>query len=128
MPTANFRSVSPDYFRVMGIPLLKGREFSGADHERAPMVAVINEAMAKRYWPNADPIGQRIKETSNEGAWREIVGVVGSVRHRDRGEEPRPEMFVPWSQVSRADTQPGGAHAGGAGQLRGHAAPGSDCH
>ena len=100
MPTASFRSVSPDYFRVMGIPLLKGREFSGADHERAPMVTVINETMAKRYWPNADPIGQRIKETSNERAWREIVGIVGSVRHRSRGEEPRPEMFVPWSQVS----------------------------
>jgi len=99
MPTANFRAVSPDYFRVMGIPLLKGREFSGADHERAPMVTVINETMAKRYWPDANPIGQRIKETSNERAWREIVGVVGSVRHRARGEEPKPEMFVPYSQV-----------------------------
>src|SRR5262245_22411300 len=99
MPSAQFRSVTPDYFRVMGIPLLKGREFSGADHERAPMVAVINETMAKRYWPDANPIGQRIKETSNERAWREIVGVVGSVRHRARGEEPKPEMFVPYSQV-----------------------------
>jgi putative ABC transport system permease protein len=98
MPAASFRSVSPDYFRVMGIPLLRGREFSSADHERAPMVTVINETMAKRLWPNADPIGQRIKETSNERAWREIVGIVGSVRHRARGEEPRPEMFVPWSQ------------------------------
>jgi putative ABC transport system permease protein len=98
MPAASFRSVSPDYFRVMGIPLLKGREFSSADLERAPMVTVINEAMARRLWPNADPIGQRIKETSNERAWREIVGIVGSVRHRARGEEPRPEMFVPWSQ------------------------------
>ena len=98
MPTANFRSVTPDYFRVLGIPLRRGREFSGADDERAPMVAVINETMARRYWPDTDPIGQRIKETSNTAAWREIVGVVGSVRHRDRGEEPRPEMFVPWSQ------------------------------
>jgi putative ABC transport system permease protein len=102
MPIANFRSVSPDYFRVMGIPLLKGREFSGADHGRAPMVAVINETMARRYWPNADPIGQRIKETSNEAVWREIVGVVGSIRHGARGIEPRPEMFVPWSQVPAA--------------------------
>jgi putative ABC transport system permease protein len=99
MPGANFRAISPDYFRVMSIPLLKGREFSDADHERAPMVTVINETMAKRYWPNANPIGQRIKETSNERAWREIVGIVGSMRHRARGEEPRPEMFVPYSQV-----------------------------
>jgi putative ABC transport system permease protein len=99
MATANFRSISPDYFRVMGIPLLKGREFTDEDHERAPMVTVINETMAKQYWPNEDPIGQRIKETSNERAWREIVGIIGSVRHRARGEEPRPEMFVPWNQV-----------------------------
>jgi putative ABC transport system permease protein len=99
MPAANFRSVSPGYFRVMGIPLIRGREFSDADHGRATMVVVINETMAKRYWPNVDPIGQRIRETSNERAWREIVGIVGSVRHQDRGVEPRPEMFVPWSQV-----------------------------
>ncbi len=102
MPAASFRSVSADYFRVMGIPLLKGREFSGSDHDRAPMVTIINETMARRLWPNADPIGQRIKETSNERAWREIVGIVGSVRHRARGEEPRPEMFVPWSQSPSA--------------------------
>src|SRR6266545_1573820 len=63
MPMANLRAVSPDYFRVLGIPLRTGREFSGADHERAPLVAVINETMAKRYWPNANPIGQRINET-----------------------------------------------------------------
>ena len=94
----NFRTVSPDYFRVMGIPLLKGREFSVADYEGAPLVTVINETMARRFWPSADPIGQRVKETSNDGVWREIVGVVGSVRHKVRGEEPRPEMFVPWSQ------------------------------
>jgi putative ABC transport system permease protein len=99
MPTANFRAVSPDYFRVMGIPLLNGREFSDGDHERAPLVAVINETMAKRYWPNANPIGQRIKETFNDEAWREIVGIVGSVRHLARGEAPKPEMFVPLSQV-----------------------------
>jgi putative ABC transport system permease protein len=97
--TANFRSVSPAYFRVMGVPLLRGREFSETDHARTPMVIIINEAMAKQYWPNVDPIGQHIKETSNERAWREIVGIVGSVRHQNRGEEPKPEMFVPWSQV-----------------------------
>jgi predicted permease len=103
MPVADFRSVSPDYFRVMGISLLKGREFSNADHERAPMVAIINETMAKRYWPGADPIGKRIKETYYKAVWREIVGVVGSVRHRSRGEEPKPEMFVPWNQVPAAN-------------------------
>jgi putative ABC transport system permease protein len=99
MPMANLRAVSPDYFRVLGIPLRTGREFSGADHERAPLVAVINETMAKRYWPNANPIGQRINETIDERNWREIVGIVGSVQHLARGEEPKPEMFVPLSQA-----------------------------
>jgi putative ABC transport system permease protein len=99
MPWANRRAVSPDYFRVLGIPLRTGREFSGADHERAPLVAVINETMAKRYWPNANPIGQRINETIKEENWREIVGIVGSVQHLARGEEPQPEMFVPLSQL-----------------------------
>ncbi len=98
MPMANFRAVSPDYFRVLGIPLLKGREFSSADHERAPLVVVINETMAKRYWPNANPIGQRINETNDDANWREIVGIAGSVQHLARGEEPQPEMFVPVSQ------------------------------
>ena len=101
MPTASFRSVSLDYFRVMGIPLLKGREFSGADHARAPLVAVINETMAKRYWPNADPIGQRIKETSNEGAWREIVGIVGSVRHRARAKSRGRKCSCPGASLPR---------------------------
>ncbi|MBI4661308.1 MAG: ABC transporter permease [Verrucomicrobia bacterium] len=99
MPNAHFRSITSEYLRVMGIPLLKGREFSNSDHERAPMVTLINETMAKKYWPNADPIGQRIQETSNEPVWREIVGIVGSVRHEAREREPEPEMFVPWSQV-----------------------------
>jgi putative ABC transport system permease protein len=99
MPTAHFRSISPEYLRVMGIALLRGREFSDADHERAPRVTLINETMARKYWPNADPIGHRVKETSNEQVWREIVGIVGSVRHQARGREPEPEMFVPWSQV-----------------------------
>lgn len=98
MPMANVRSVSPDYFRVLGIPLLKGRELTSADHERAPLVTVINEAMAKRYWPNTNPIGQRINETLDEKNWREIVGVVGSVQHLARGQEPQPEMFMPLSQ------------------------------
>ncbi len=98
MPNAHFRSITPEYLGVMEIPLLRGREFSDADHERAPMVALINETMAKKYWPNADPIGQRIKETSNEQVWREIVGIVGSVRHEARERELEAEMLVPWSQ------------------------------
>src|SRR5207244_11263937 len=77
LPTADFRSISPEYVRVMGIPLLRGREFADADHEGAPRVVLINETMAKKYWPNTDPIGHRVKETSKQQAWRESRGVVG---------------------------------------------------
>src|SRR5262249_47912145 len=96
MPMANLRAVSPDYFRVLGIPLRTGREFSSADHERAPLVAVINETMAKHYWPNANPIGPRMHETLSERNWREIVGIVGSAQHPARGEDPMHDVAVPF--------------------------------
>ena len=97
-PFAHVRSVSPDYFKVMGIALLRGREFSESDSANAPAVALINDTMAKKYRPNEDPIGKRIKQASQEASWREIVGIVGSVRHQARAKDPEPEMFVPWNQ------------------------------
>ena len=71
-------AMSPDYFRVMGIPLLRGRGFTDADRDGSPPVAIINAAMARRLWPNADPIGRRLKPMSGR-KWRTIVGVVGDV-------------------------------------------------
>ncbi|PYV42232.1 MAG: ABC transporter ATP-binding protein, partial [Acidobacteria bacterium] len=59
--SANERVVEPDYFRTMAIPLLKGRYFTELDNERAPSVVLINEAMAKQFWPGEDPMGQRVK-------------------------------------------------------------------
>src|SRR5262249_31248331 len=96
---AAFRAVTPDYFHAMGVSLLQGREFTPTDNENALPVTVINETMAKKYWPNENPIGRRIRETSNEQMWREIVGVVASVRHRSKSVPPTPEMFVPWAQT-----------------------------
>lgn len=57
---AVFSNVSPDYFRVMGIPLQQGREFTEHDDEKAPAAVIISETMARRYWPGEDPIGKRI--------------------------------------------------------------------
>lgn len=78
IPLVLHTSVLADYFRAMQIPLLRGRYFSRADANDAPLVAVIDEWTASRYWPNQNPIGQRFK-TGRSQPWRQIVGVVGSV-------------------------------------------------
>ena len=97
-PSALFSAVSSDYFRVMRIPLLKGRPITEQDVETAPWVVVINEAMARRFWPNQDPINQVITvhtpSAPREEKPREIVGVVGNVRQIGLASEPRPEMYA----------------------------------
>lgn len=80
-PSADIRSADPDYFRTMGIPLLAGREFTAADTATSNRVLVINETMARLYWPNASPIGQRVTMKDwGPPLTGEIVGVVGDVR------------------------------------------------
>jgi putative ABC transport system permease protein len=88
----------PDYFRTMRIPLLKGREFTPQDGHSSTPITVINEAMAKLYWPNEDPIGKRILIDYDQGVAREIVGVTSNVRHFGLDAEPKPEMYVPQYQ------------------------------
>ncbi|MCW5556500.1 MAG: ABC transporter permease [Verrucomicrobiae bacterium] len=97
---AGFRSVGGDYFRALRIPLLQGREFDTRDREESLPVTVINEAMARKYWPQTSPIGQRVK--AGAGPWTEIVGVVGSIRHDSMEKAPEPEMFFPFAQSSGA--------------------------
>jgi predicted permease len=92
---AMFSAVSADYFRVMQIPLIRGRHFSEEDEEARPWVAIINEAMAHRFWPNQDPIGQVIVPDTgtSEDRPREIVGVVGNVRQFQLGQRPYPDVY-----------------------------------
>ncbi len=114
--TAGPRGVSPDYFKAQGIQLLKGRVFTESDGSDTPPVVLINEAMARRYWPNQDPIGRRISFNLRNGqpVWCEIVGVVKSVRHMALDEELRPEIYIPFTQhplafmtlVARTDSDP----------------------
>ncbi len=73
--------VTPDYFRAMGIPLVRGRYFDSHDVAGGRRVAIINEALAKRFFPNEDPIGQRINLSNGPESFREIVGIVGDVKH-----------------------------------------------
>ena len=99
---ANYVSVSPDYFRVVGIPLLAGRLFDQHDRMTAPRVTVISKALARIYFPNRDPLGKQLLfgfPPGSVGVPREIVGVVGDVRDTSLGSDPGPMMYVPYAQA-----------------------------
>jgi predicted permease len=99
--TAEYVSVSPDYFHVMRIPLLAGRVFDRHDVLSSPRVSLISQALAELYFPNQDPLGRRLTFGFPPGARgdeREIVGIVGDVRAMALGEKPGPMMYVPYAQ------------------------------
>jgi putative ABC transport system permease protein len=98
---ADYASVSPEYLRVMRIPLLAGRFFTQQDIFSASRVSVISKTFAQRYFPNQDPIGKRLNFgfPPNGDADREIVGIVGDVRDVSLGEAPGPMMYVPNAQA-----------------------------
>ncbi|HEX8144504.1 MAG TPA: ABC transporter permease [Pyrinomonadaceae bacterium] len=88
-----------DYFRTMGIPLLRGRLFTRFDNKDAAPVVVIGETMAHRFWPGEDPVGKKITlRFLSQQTTREIVGVIGDVRHTGLDSDPRPELFLPHLQ------------------------------
>jgi putative ABC transport system permease protein len=93
---ANLRLISAGYFKAMGIPVRRGRAFAQPDAQGKPGVVVINEAMARRYWPNEDPLGKRLTiDMGDAEKPREIVGIVGDIRHYALDIDPKPEMYVP---------------------------------
>ena len=98
---AGYRVVSDDYFRAMGIPLLRGRFFGPADDSGTTRVTLVNRAMAERYWPGQDPIGKRFKAKSMEWKdtpWLTVVGVVGNVRHWGLEQDAPVEHYVLYRQ------------------------------
>jgi putative ABC transport system permease protein len=115
MPYADFLTITPAYFRTMGIRLVKGHLFTEQDMVEAPGMAVIDETLARRYFPNEDPIGKRLKadfltidpeDIVEAGAWLyEIVGVVGSVREWGLDKDSEPTMYVPEPQQNRTDAE-----------------------
>ena len=96
-PTQNTR-VSPEYFETLGIPLIEGRLFTAADTPETPPVAVINETMARRYWPKESAIGKRFRLGEETGSAYEVVGVVGNHRVQTVGEAEKPYMHFAYSQ------------------------------
>jgi len=98
-PSGNFRAVSPDYFRTLQIPLLRGRSFTNADRGDAPAVLLINETLAERYFPDEDPIGKSLTVQSGDAACPcEIVGVVGDVKQGGLEDETSPGYYLPQLQ------------------------------
>src|SRR5262249_32882600 len=94
-PMADYNEVGPDYFTVMGIPIVAGREFTRADDESRPLVAIVDETMAAKYWPGKDPIGKRLQVKNR---WMEIVGVARRSHYRTKLETLKPFFYVPLRQ------------------------------
>jgi len=94
------RLISPDYFQVMNIPLIKGRTFTKADASSAPPVVIISQSFARRFFPNEDPLGQHITFADPAAAapWPTIVGVVGDVRDLGLDRDPDIEIYAPYQQ------------------------------
>src|ERR1043166_6180791 len=95
---------SDDYFQTMQIPLLRGRYFDAHDTADAPGVVIIDDALARKYWPNEDPLGKRItfEGTEQQARWGEVVGIVGHVKNEGLEGESRAQYYVPYAQ--RADS------------------------
>jgi putative ABC transport system permease protein len=98
-PIARYRAISPGYFRTMDIPVLKGRGLTDEDNRRAPKVVVINQEMARQFWPHGNPIGAQIEPAFGAGGWCTIVGIVGDVRKGGPEFPIYPTMYYPYFQV-----------------------------
>jgi putative ABC transport system permease protein len=109
-PHAEWRGVSPGYFNSLGIPMVRGRSFSKRDDAKAQPVVIINEALARRYYPDEDPIGKLIQTPTApelflhpKQRWMTIVGIVTDVRSAGLHREPRPELYFPYRQIEQFD-------------------------
>ncbi|MCM3872703.1 MAG: ABC transporter permease [Pyrinomonadaceae bacterium] len=96
-PQVMFTTATPNYFETMGIPLFKGRIFGPQDQLNTPTVLIINQTMARRFWPDQDPIGKQIK-FADFSSTASVIGVVGDAKHYLLEEESRPQAYVPYSQ------------------------------
>jgi putative ABC transport system permease protein len=99
LPDVQFHRAMHNYFQTMGIPIRRGRGFEPTDGPTAPLVAIINETMARRLFANMEPLGQHIRiGSAPNGPWTTIVGIVGDIRHSGLEGEPQPELYITYMQ------------------------------
>ena len=102
VPDANYLVVAPEYFQTLQIPLRKGRQFTDFDTSRSQPAAIVSETLAQKYWPGQDPIGKRLKASTdandNSQPWLTVVGVAGNVRTEGQYADFQPEIYVPYTQ------------------------------
>jgi putative ABC transport system permease protein len=95
-PDADTNLVSPAYFQALQIPLLEGRVFTSGDRSGAPLVAVVSQSMARKYWPGQDPVGARVRYARDEASgWMTVVGIVGNVKADGLDQESTPAIYTP---------------------------------
>jgi putative ABC transport system permease protein len=97
-PMVDLDIASPGFFAALGAPLVAGRDFSAADTASAPAVVIVNEAMARKFWPGRSPVGQRVKDIGPEGVGAEVIGVAPDMRTRNLREPAIPTVYTPLSQ------------------------------
>jgi len=99
-PSADRYSITPGYLRAMRIQLLGGREFDERDVRTSPMVALVNESMARQFWPGEDPVGKRFRMGDTKGPWKTVVGVVGDVLHKGLDAPHSIQVYLPNTQFT----------------------------
>jgi macrolide transport system ATP-binding/permease protein len=97
-PDVNYNIVTPGYFDTIQMPLLRGRKFADSDSEKAPPVAIINQTMAKQFWPKEDALGKRFSSKGPKGPFIEVVGIVRDAKYQNVTEDPQPYFYVPFGQ------------------------------
>jgi predicted permease len=94
--TVYYQEIGPNYFHTMGIPILQGRDFSMRDSLKAPLVVMVSESFARRYWPGQDPVGKRIKygDADSPNPWMQIIGVTGNIKYNSLRQDPEAEPVI----------------------------------
>ena len=97
-PFIDIEAISPQWFHTLRVPIISGREFSDADNAQAPKVLIVNQAFAKKFWPNENPVGKRIVMGRGPGP-SEVVGVAADVKNRGLAQDPQAQIYFPFSQI-----------------------------
>ena len=95
-PFGAIASVSPGYFHTMGIPLVKGRDFTAQDREPAPAVVIVNQSLARKYWADDEPVGRHIRFGDTNEDWVTVVGIAADAKNVGLGKDPVPMLYMPY--------------------------------